>query len=366
MAQSFIQDFNRFSEEHRFSDAARIARNPALMDMVQAVAQEAAEAFPDKLNNLIVLPVPGWGAPLFATNKVMEELAEKVLKDKNLAQDLRYNPTAAPQLINSAIEELIRKATRALDEKTRISGTVAIPEAELDGIPVKIIALASSDHFRVRFPERYTDEMAAAATIDRAIGQIVLQDEDAAAAYEALRQRQRFPGKDSSDYALYRREAAAASIILNGDISRYTADSLDDALKAADKLGDKFYKLTPPELMARADKISDDSFMSAETLFRIQKAYKPVTDYYQKNLAGDDTDVLKEVYTRVIDIMRENQADPEVFRAGQRFLSAPQTQAFLLENAREFMQRSVLDFVNNHDPKLKMYQPRHAAKRHQP
>jgi len=199
MQKSFTDSFNNLNENKdgftRADELSRIPVQPAVMDTLAKTAQEAAAAFPedDTLGNLIVLPVPGWGAPLFATNTVIQQLAqaaafkevqadhhfqsvrnnlvnetmtgamneakasgkpfdlkaaqqktqEAVTQLTNRAMDELMRPDATrkpeeiimetdPKRVNDAMEHIIREATEAHAVQAAANGTLAFPNTTID------------------------------------------------------------------------------------------------------------------------------------------------------------------------------------------------------------------------------------------
>jgi len=386
--KSIAKSFNRIKDAFtRINEASRIPRSPSLMDRLQTEASQVAAAQSPELDNLVVLPIPGWGEPLYMADKVRAQIAEKFPK--------KWPDDPDP------LEALTRQATSERAERARISGTTSASSAKLAGIPIKLVALASSDHFQLKYNDNYTEEMQALAAMDRSLGRVIATSraknssaisahelekvEVFAEAFAALRHIQIF-GKNTG-YLDYRREATAAEIVLNGNPGRYTTDALKEAYLEADKTGDAFFKLSPRGVAVLAAKIADEfPFEQIAVQEKVARAYAPVAAYYQGYLAGkapDDereegdtteptetiatgkhvtidlesdraTKAYKTVCLKTFNVMTANRNDADIFKAGQRFLSHPDTQTFLAELARDSVfWKTALEFINTHDPARK-------------
>jgi hypothetical protein len=448
MPLSFTENFNHLNENisgfTRPDALSRIPAQPALMDELEKTAREAAAAFPgnNELGRLMVLPIPGWGAPLFATDSVMQELVLaaarkqveadphfKRLKDATIggmeaylrnmeteasmtqkklddtvdqmkgqieqmtrqAMDELMRPDDTrdkenvimqtdPKQVDDVVQHIIREATTAYTEQARSNGTLALPNAKIDikqsegndesgnpdiknkvvgQIPVQLIGLAVGANFQGAFPATFTSAMESTSAMDLAIGNILFKsDPDAAEAFAALRHRQRYPHQQT-DYTLYRNEALASAVILNGDASRYAANALDLAMKKADELGDNIAALSLKDIAGKAEDIADQAVPegTGAKMDKIEAAFEPVTDYYQSYLGKKTTDSETQARAKITEMVLATQmksADADVQQVAGSFLAHPETQAFMKANAADI----VSDEVNAAKPAAKAAAPR--------
>ena len=330
MQQSIAQNFN-----NRIKEATRIPRKISLMQILHDDAEKACEVFP-QLDKLLVLHIPTWGEPLYAS------------------------PQMAAQLPPDTV--LNREMVAKIGAQT--SGTAAFISQAQGGTSATLIALVGSrQQFRDIFPDGYTEEMAGTSIQDLALGKLIFKNsprgatissheaESAAEAFAMLRHIQRF-GKDTA-YLTLRREVTAAAAVLRSDTDHYTTDSLEQAVKVADKLGDRFPRLLLRDTASLAAKIAAENHLDAATLEKIRNAYHPVAEYLRGRDPGelpmhwDATETHTTTCRKIIKVMSKHRADADIFKAGQRFLSHPETQQFLSELARDnIFWKTAAEFVN--------------------
>ena len=342
MQQSIAENFN-----NRLKEATRIPRKISLMQTLHDDAEKACEVFP-QLDKLLVLHIPTWGEPLYAS----PQMAAQLPPDQALHRDMVAKIGA------------------------QTSGTAAFISQAQGGTPATLIALvASNASFDGIFPDGYTKEMAGTSVQDLAIGKLIFKNsprgatissheaESAAEAFAMLRHIQRF-GKDTA-YLTLRREVTAAAAVLRSDTDHYTTDSLERAAQVADELGDRFPRLLLRDTASLAAKIAAQNSLNTATLEKIRNAYHPVAEYLRGRDPGelpmhfDTTETHTTVLRKIVKVMAAHRADADILKTGQGVLSHPETQQFLADLAKDnVFWRVARDFVN--EP-VRQYKTEHAA-----
>ena len=330
MQKSIAENFN-----NRIKEAAKIPRKISLMQTLHDDAEKACEVFP-QLDKLLVLHIPTWGEPLYASPQIAAQLPPDTVQHRNMVAQIASHASSTAGFISQG----------------------------QTGTPATLIALvASNKQFRGIFPEGYTEEMAGTAVQDYVLGQLIIKNgpqgakispqeaESFAEAFAMLRHIQRF-GKDTA-YAMLRREVTSAAIVLRSDTAHYTTDAFERAIEVADGLGDNFSRLLLRDVASLAGRITAETRLDSATLQKIQQAYHEVAEYLRGrdpgelpmhfDVAGTHTTVLR----KIVKVMAAYRTDADIFKAGQRFLSYPETQQFLAELAKDnVFWKSALDFIN--------------------
>lgn len=333
-------------------------------------AAAAYKAFPQQLARLVVLVVPDAEMPVYISPQVAEELTRSISplgralkkltgKTPSPLQALELLAGADPQ---TALKRSIRKIERRM-RADHASG-YAQRNYKVAGLPVNLIGLHSENILGI-FSGRYTKEMQAVFTLDHEIGHLVLRNgfasdahkaESAAEAFAMLRHIQRY-GKDT-DQLGDMAGRVAASIVLFSDTEHYTTEAVQRAIKKADELGESFFRLSLFDTARLAEDIGD-ACASDISLIKIRDAYLPVAQVCETRL-GPLMDVGRKICNEdpaayalfcreTVAVMRRYQHDPDIFRAGQQFLSWPPVQKFMTQAAQTSDDwKQALVFINTH------------------
>lgn len=287
-------------------------------------AAAAHEAFPEKLDNLLVL-VTSSDTPVY----VSPEIAEHVSK----------NPRA--------VKEAVKEATEYL----RANGYAALAE---DGLPlaghlVKNISFDDKNSLSMPSP-LFTEEMQRILYFNHEIGHLVVENglssfrhqaECAADAYAVLRHVQRF-GKETDIFKYY---THAGGIILDVDRIHYT----DDVIQRISGLVEKkdISGLSLRQTADLAGKIASECELEYKTLLKISDAFQLVTKAYEELGGWNSTILLK-----CIEVMQDHQHDPDIYKAGKRFLNDPRIKEYLEEKAKTIPAcKDILDFMERNGEK---------------
>jgi hypothetical protein len=344
----------------RTSAATKAPTGPALMEKLYERAKTTSAAFPE-LSPLVIMPVHTWGAPLFATDEIAAKIAAQTENDPY-----------------TMWEETDKFASHVTDR-----GTAVQPNYDLGGTPVNLMALVTSRDGNDIFTDKgpYTKEMAATAVLDYAFGMLIAMNRNPGAsrhyvqsfaeAYAAMRHIQTFD-KDTG-YIDIRREATTDAAVLKADTDHYTPEALKQAYMAASEIGNNFFDLPPHDTAEIAGEIARKTCLEEPKIKKIRYAYAPVAEYYEDAClhgkspkdpaakADKDAKTFETLCQKVFDVMAKRRDDADIFKAGQRFLTQPETQQFLAGLAKENTSwRKALIFINTHKPGP--YKPHHAAR----
>ena len=321
-------------------------------------AAAAYAAFPRELRGLAVV-ITDADTPVFVSPEIAEHLT------KNIA----------------GVKEVLAEVTDILHKK--VWSALASPDYPVAGVSVKLIAL-NPESRRAFLSERYTQEMRLAYILDHEIGHHILsngmfslgvsaqQCESAADAFATLRHIQRY-GKDT-DNAGGEAGRVAHRLVLCADSDHYTSGSIERAIEVADEID--ISNLSLRETVALAEKISRECYFRSDFALRdIVDAFRPVYDACKTNIGGvgeitekfygEDKEAYALFCRETLAVMRNHQNEPNVFKAGKRFLSYAPVKKFMMEESatetgNEW--KRALDFINTHKPAVNSPQPEPSSK----
>ncbi len=309
----------------------------ALKHEFNKTAAAAYEAFPGKLERLVVLVVPTEDTPVYVSPAVAEELSRNVGDVKKFIAGLSA--------------DMQRRGWAGLANRYE-----SIAQTSINMVALNEIFLQNFYHGRER-------EMWSFLVLDHELGHHVTEKgmsmmlhrsvcECSAEAYAALRHIQRF-GK-GTPFLSAEMNRVAYSIVLRADSTHYTSETIARAMQVAEDMD--ISGLSLPETAVLAQKIADETTMGEGVLEKIRCAYKPVQYAYFYRI-GDFSTVVGKLYARDPDayalfcretlaVMRGWASDADVFKAGKRFLSYPPIAAFMQEQAKtDAFYKDALDFL---------------------
>jgi hypothetical protein len=316
----------------------------SLAQIFNVTAAAAYKAFPQELDNLVVLLAPTAETPVYVSPGIADQLT------KNIA----------------AVKEAV--AERAELMRIHNASGIAHKYYPLAGTVVKMIAL--NENVRGLFSPRYTKEMRAILVLDHEIGHLAVKtghtsnghlNECSADAYATLRHIQRF-GKNT-DQAKAHGDRNARSIVLFRDAEHYTTDTVQRVRQLSAEMD--ISGLSLHETADLAEKIADECCLDSETLEKIRIAFLPVNNACLTGM-GSRREILGKLYAEdrdayalfcreTISVMREHRDDPDIFKAGKRFLTSfPAVKKFMQEWAEtDPVWKDALNFM---DPPQKTLQ----------
>ncbi|MFH1158997.1 MAG: hypothetical protein V1721_09015 [Pseudomonadota bacterium] len=298
----------------------------SLAQIFNEMAAAAHEAFPEELKNLVVLIIPS-GTPIYVSPEIADHLSNNV----------------------AAVKRAVEERTNYM--RANDFGGVASDDYPLAEATVKMLAMLALDEKSggIHSP-RYTKEMRAIADLDHEIGHLIVENgfsssvacehlaECAADAYAALRHIQHFGRKtDYFEYCTY-----VDQVVLGLSPKHYT-DAVTQRVKQLAGETD-ISGLSLRETAALAGKIALECSLDDKTLEKISVAFSPAANAFKE--AGELDDA---VFLNCIEVMLEHKDDPDVYRAGERFLNRPDIKEYLENKAKtDPYWRNALDFIENH------------------
>ncbi|MFH1158998.1 MAG: hypothetical protein V1721_09020 [Pseudomonadota bacterium] len=302
------------------------ANQKPLAQKFNELAAAAHKAFPEKLKNLVVFLLPSSEIPVYVAPEIADHLA------KNIA----------------AVKKDVEEAANHLRTHRAEGTTVACPLAEA---VVTLIAL--NENPQDSFSCRYTKEMGVTANFDHEIGHRVVENgfpsgtvsehlaECAATAYAALRHIQQFGRKtDFLEYYNF-----SHTVVLGLSPKHYTDDVVQRVKQLAEETD--ISGLSLRETAELAGKIALECRLDDKTLEKIRKAFLPAAEACKK--AGG---ICAAVLQKCIEVTREHTNDPDIYKAGERFLNYPDNKKYLKNEAKTGPYwRNALDFIKNHQTK---------------
>ncbi len=293
--------------------------NETLTAELNKVAAEAHQAFPEKLERLVVI-FPPLETPVFVAPAVAAHLAENV----------------------AAVKKAVREWADCM--RKRYCAGVASRNYPLAGIRVDMIAQAGDCIGDGSVESRLFN-------FHHEIGHHILRNgypdvvsaqkaECAADAYAMLWHIQRF-GMDTW-IVRSRAQFNAALMIFNEDTDHYTVKALQRAIEVAKEKD--LSALSPREIAAEAENIADACALDEETLGRVCNAFEPARAHLDKEMGGRQV-VMNKLYKSdknaipafcrvVLDVMCVHADDADIFEAGKQYLSRPCVAAFMQEQAK--------------------------------
>lgn len=296
----------------------------SLVKVFHKTAVEAHEAFPQELGKLVVFLTPSSDTPVYVSPDIADQLTKSTAAIKEVVKDL------ANELHNHDMAGLAQR------------------NYNMAGTPVDVIAANESSVGA--FSSSYTEEMQLIYNLDHEIGHHIVKNgypssnvskqlaESAADAYATLRHIQRF-GKNT-EFAECCGGIGASRIVLFSDTEHYTTDTIQRVIQLSE--GMDISRLSLRETAGLAKKVAAESRINYKTLRKISNAFLPVQGIYKKTQNRDYTSLCREI----VSVMKKYQQDPDIFKAGERFLNYPQTKEFIQEMAKtDPLMKAVLDFM---------------------
>ncbi|MFH1158842.1 MAG: hypothetical protein V1721_08220 [Pseudomonadota bacterium] len=301
----------------------------SLVQIFHDEAKAMHDAFPEKLENLVVLLLSSSDAKIYAAPEIMGLLRNNIAEVKMAVRE-RTDYLCA------------YKAT-----------AVSSPDYPLAGTTVKMIALNENPP-SIYLP-RYTKEMEITANLRHELGHYVIKKgrpfdidsrkhlaESAANAYAALLHVKQF-GKETDFFEWYGNRAS--TMVLGGDWVHYTNDVFERVKQFTEETD--ISGLSLRETAKLAEKIAIECRLNKKTLEKISTAFLPAKDAYEKSKELNDA-----VLRKCIEVMREHKDDSDIFKAGKRFFSQPDIKEHLEHSAEtDTYWKDALDFIKNHRTK---------------
>lgn len=301
----------------------------SLAQIFNETAATVHSAFPDKLKNLVILLCPSSETPVYVSPEIADLLTNNI----------------------AAVKQAVKKETNYMH--TRNAAGIAYRSYPLAKTAVKLIAL--EEDVRGIFSLGNTKEMRVIYVLDHEIGHHVVKSgypsspsgvslhraECAADAYGILRHIQRF-GKNTP-FSRITAMRKAGSIVLFADVAHYTTDLIQAIIRLSET--EKVSTLSLQETAALAEKIASECLLTGQVLEKIRAAFLPVHNACKEHI-GSMWEVTEKLHQedrgayafflhKTLAVMRQHQSDPDIFKAGQRFLTAyPAMKTFMAEWAK--------------------------------
>lgn len=295
------------------------------------IATTEHDAFPEKLKNLIVfLILP------FSNNTVVyvaPEIADLMIK----------NPIAIKKIAKRIADHM---------RDNNISGLADNNSYFLEGIKTKIIAVKENP-----FSSYYTLEIDTITSLLHEIGHDITKKgkafitisrrhhaECSADTYALLRLIQIY-GKRTDFLEYYGNNAD--TIVLGRSPIHYTDNVTQEIKQLSEKID--IATLSLHKTRKLAEKIAKENKLDKKTLKKISKAFLPMREAFKKSdREGWDNNDLQ----NCLEVMQEYN-DPDIFKAGERFLSRPDIKKDLESMAKtEPYWKDALTFIENHKTNL--------------
>lgn len=295
---SFLQEFNRVA-----TIAAHASLQASLVRQFNQAAAAARGAWPEKLENLLVLVMPP------AVGMGVSVNAEKCLTKNTVV-----------------VQQAVSYATDFLKKNSSTVGFANRDHFRDDEVCIPVVAL--KDCAGIEAP-RNIKEMNALHTFDHEIGHLVVKGgfpdfkserhlaECAADAYALLRHVQRF-GLQSGFFEYYNR---AGKVVLGLSPIHYTSIVNEKVKQIAE--GRDISRLSLRETAELAGQIALVYVLHPRQLDKIADAFISVAELYRQHITeGTNTDAAWSfVYKGILDVMKEHRHDPDIFSAGKRFFN---------------------------------------------
>ena len=278
-----------------------------LTEELNKSALEAYEAFPQRLENLIVFSTSS-DTPPFVAPKIVDHLSK--------------NP--------AAVKETAKKAIKYMnDQKFNSLVTYNYP---LAGTVVKIVTI--NENPTAFFSSRFTEKMRAMTNFKHEIGHLVVKNghsdlgpshlsECAADVYAAFLTLQHYG--DKTDFFEYYNRAHA--VVLDASPIHYTNNALQRVKQLSKEMD--ISNISLHKAANLAEKISLEYSLDNATLKKISTAFLPVKKAFKKTGSGWSDDVIKEC----VKVMQENAYDPDIYKAGKRLLNRPDIKKYIEKKA---------------------------------
>jgi len=292
----------------------------SLAQMFNTSAATAHAAFPNELENLIVLTTSLKYPIIYAAPEIIDHLTNNI----------------------AAVKEALKNCTNHLNAKN-IVGT-SNHSYFLKGEKIKIIALnkSSINNNSTSSTQKIT------YIFEHEMGHLVIKNglspdkhlaECAADAYAALRHIQIF-GKKTDFFEYY--SDRASTIVLGISPIHYTDDVIEKVKQLSEKIN--ISNLSLSETTKLAEKIAQENNLNKETLQKISKAFLPVKKAYEKNEKLNESIFLKCIIAMLI-----CEDDSDIFKAGKRFLNHPDFKKYLKNKTeKDSNWKNALNLIENH------------------
>jgi hypothetical protein len=282
----------------------------------------AQAAFPRELKSLVVLLQPSSKLPVYVSPDIADLLTNNI----------------------AAVKTAVARITQAMQSLN--AAGMAYPFYPLAGASVKLIAL--NKNITGVFSCGYTKKMRALFVLDHEIGHHVVKNgfpgfiqkngftaivsrhlaECAADAYATLRHIQRFG--NGTDFSLGTiADRNARNIVLFADAEHYTTDAMQRGVRLSQEMD--ISGLSLQETAELAEKIASECQLDYTTLEKIRAAFRPVFEACEAHIGSawdvtqklnqEDMEACKVIYWHTRDVMRAHSGDPDILKAGQRFLA---------------------------------------------
>ena len=302
----------------------------SLTEELNKTATAAHDAFPKELENFFVLNLPS-GTLIYAADEIVETLTKET--------------TSLKRLLQQTNNLLHTKNIEALAVKTK----------PIDGKIVKLIAL--KDNLNKNFSTQPTPEkMEIFSSLEHEIGHFVVENgtptdkipkhinECAAKAYELFRHIQQF-GKET-DYL--ENQNLAHTIVLNMSPINYTNDIVQRVKQLSEEMD--ISSLSLQEISKLAEKVALEYSLDDKTLKKINSAFLPTAAYYEKNKLRLNNKTIESCRKKML----FHKNDPDIYKAGERFLNHPDVKKHLEKEATtSHFWKGALNFIKNHSTKSK-------------
>lgn len=312
----------------------------ALAEIFNRSAAAMHEAWPEKLERLVVL-VTSSEEPIYVSPAIAEHLTN--------------NAVAVREAVHGRRLDLQRRGILGVvHERYLLAGEIV----QLIGMNAQPPGIYSA---------RYTQKMLSIAIFDHEMGHLVVKGgyahsalfahraECAADAYAALRHIQRF-GMETDFFEHYNK---AKLIVLGISAIHYTDAVVQQVKRLAET--ENLSSLSLRETAALAAKIASQCYIPDPILKKISAAFAPVQQAGIRQI-GSKAAVSEESRQENVDawllfcretlaVIKEHRDDPDIFRAGKRFLSHPVSKKFMAEWAQtDPFWKEALDFMGQHNP----------------
>jgi hypothetical protein len=287
MAGTSKQDFNQAT-----ADKAPEASSAMTMKTIHDLAEKAYQAFPDRLENLVIVSYPH---VIYTSPQITKQLPKGMDEIQSFSEDATSNMFGA----NAETWPNVAIANN-------LANVIAFPEGSFERSP--------DNTFYTTLHELGHVAVKSGMVSDRNLS------ESSADAFATLVYIQQF-GKNAL-LALSKLEDRAIAIIRSMPDS-YSSNAIEQAMDFADKMGQDFFKLSWRELAEHAAEIAKTTELSVPVLEKIRNAYEPA------RYETDNPDFPQ----KIIEVMNDNKQDPDIFLAGKRALGYPSLKKILIEQA---------------------------------
>jgi hypothetical protein len=296
----------------------------ALAENFNQSATDAREAFPEKLDNLVIVS-KSMNKPVYISPAIAGHLSMHLL----------------------AVKKAVKERVDFLN-KNKCSG-VANHYYDIANLDVKLISI--NEDVNSAYSSGYTKEMRSMFTLDHEIGHLVVKNgyggvynenlaECAADAYAALRHVQQF-GMHTD---VFERNNGAFYVVIGKSPVHYTDRAIQKVRQIAQETD--ITRLSLAETAALAEKIANETHLDAERLHEIKNAFRPVAELAQNFGTNVDREGKSLIYKETISVMRANRDDASILEAGKQFLNSPSRKQFMTELAKtEPYWQEALDFI---------------------